>query len=713
MTTHTTFYTRVERRDCVCVREDALQSSWPLLRGYFSLFPNRDVFVEDEEGRLTGVFTLPAFRRSMEAGALTPVRVFSTITWGPGWAEEADAFFRETIHRWLPVLEENGRLHSYCVRHYDIWENAEFADTSKWLDISTDYFARLLQIKGCRKLKVFTPNALGEQVYRYLRHYETCFESVEKIGWRELKAAQPGETLLVTPKVGGDRRVIKAQVLSILALMAELEYHLLLSTCKEKDVKLYFVTVPCKENVWNMTEEEKNRERSWIPYLENREEYRELLEEVFADVEDKEAFFDAVLASDFQVIEEGRCRACDCRGKYFNVAGGERVTMGVPREVRNHIYLAGNSFVWGHHVDDAHTLSSQLQERINRLPQFQYYGVVNEGLRALPIEGSLKKLNEDLLKPGDIVVLFFWPAQRNTDCDTSIFSNMRVHHMEDVFNALDRGRVKSYFTDAPEHPNAFGYRLAADYLEELLQGPCYDGWKEHMVLNIFSRESVEEIDEKDHGFQEYLRKLKGMRREGRTGAIVMNCNPLTYGHKHLISFAASQVEHLFVFVVQEDKSAFSFEERFEMVRSCGEEYPNVTVLPSGSYIASMRTLEGYFTIKKERIFDGEGIEKTVDMSQDVLLFAKYIAPALNITVRFVGEEPLDYVTAQYNQAMKRWFPKYGVELVEIPRYVKEINGREEILSASKVREAISHGDWEGVRCRVPETTLRILEKKYR
>lgn len=43
-----------------------------------------------------------------------------------------------------------------------------------------------------------------------------------------------------------------------------------------------------------------------------------------------------------------------------------------------------------------------------------------------------------------------------------------------------------------------------------------------------------------------------------TGTVVDNCNPFTLGHRYLISQAASQVKHLFVFVVEEDKSFFPF-----------------------------------------------------------------------------------------------------------------------------------------------------------
>lgn len=122
------------------------------------------------------------------------------------------------------------------------------------------------------------------------------------------------------------------------------------------------------------------------------------------------------------------------------------------------------------------------------------------------------------------------------------------------------------------------------------------------------------------------------------------------------------VDHLYIFVVQEDKSFFLFEERFEMVCACVEGKSNITVLPSGQYIISAFTFPEYFTKQMAKS------DTIVDTSIDVEIFGRYIAPVLNIKVRFAGQELNDIVTAQYNEAMRRLLPEYDVEFVEIPRY---------------------------------------------
>ena len=85
-----------------------------------------------------------------------------------------------------------------------------------------------------------------------------------------------------------------------------------------------------------------------------------------------------------------------------------------------------------------------------------------------------------------------------------------------------------------------------------------------------------------------------------------------------------------------------------------------------------------------------------------------IAPSLGITVRFVGEEPEDSVTRQYNENMRRILPQYNIEFREIPR--REING--EVISAKKVREALHEKDFDKIKKLVPKTTLKFLRDNF-
>ena len=187
------------------------------------------------------------------------------------------------------------------------------------------------------------------------------------------------------------------------------------------------------------------------------------------------------------------------------------------------------------------------------------------------------------------------------------------------------------------------------------------------------------------------------RLEGTVGAAVMNCNPFTKGHRYLIETASKQVDSLYVFVVSEDLSRFRFEDRLRMVKLGTADLENVTVLPSGEYMISRGTFPTYF------LKDSMNAE-SVYAELDLTLFAEKIAPALNISRRFVGTEPYCPVTNDYNEIMKRLLPSRSVAVTEIER----TGG----ISASRVREALDRNDIKALDELVPESTLQYLNERY-
>jgi [citrate (pro-3S)-lyase] ligase len=93
---------------------------------------------------------------------------------------------------------------------------------------------------------------------------------------------------------------------------------------------------------------------------------------------------------------------------------------------------------------------------------------------------------------------------------------------------------------------------------------------------------------------------------------------------------------------------------------------------------------------------------------DLLIFASAIAPALNITKRFVGQEPFDSVTRHYNEEMKQILPEHGCEVVEIPRLEESGSA----VSASRVRKLFKERNFEEIKKIVPEATLKFLSSLY-
>ena len=104
-------------------------------------------------------------------------------------------------------------------------------------------------------------------------------------------------------------------------------------------------------------------------------------------------------------------------------------------------------------------------------------------------------------------------------------------------------------------------------------------------------------------------------------------------------------------------------------------------------------LPSYFLKDEAAVIDGHA-------RLDLAVFTK-IAAALNITARYVGEEPASQVTGLYNQIMCEQLPKAGIECVVVPR--KEANGK--AISASTVRQCLQSGDWDTLETLLPKTSL--------
>ena len=201
------------------------------------------------------------------------------------------------------------------------------------------------------------------------------------------------------------------------------------------------------------------------------------------------------------------------------------------------------------------------------------------------------------------------------------------------------------------------------------------------------------------GFSDYLAKLSKHRTGGKSAALVMNANPFTRGHQYVAERASEGCERLHLFVLSEDSSLFPFSVRRQLVREGVSHLRNVVLHDSGPYIISSATFPSYFLKDADEVAQAHA-------RLDLAVFGK-IAEALNISVRFVGEEPLSAVTAGYNRLMADSLPELGIECRTVPR--KELSGRP--ISASLVRRCIQESDWATVERMVPETTYDWLRSE--
>lgn len=206
-------------------------------------------------------------------------------------------------------------------------------------------------------------------------------------------------------------------------------------------------------------------------------------------------------------------------------------------------------------------------------------------------------------------------------------------------------------------------------------------------------------------YKNYLRSIRSSGDESEVAAIVMNGNPFTLGHQYLIEKAAAENELVYVFVVETEKSVFTFRDRFEMIRLGTSHLSNVILVKGGEYVVSCATFPNYF-LKNE-------VPNVITQKQaelDIEIFSKHIVPVLNINKRYVGTENYCSTTALYNHAMKAILPVKGVECIEVSRKVVATGNPEEYISASKVRQAIKEGNTGLLNTLLPQSTLNYLSE---
>ena len=413
-----------------------------------------------------------------------------------------------------------------------------------------------------------------------------------------------------------------------------------------------------------------------------------------------------------QVVRTGNeYRHLDCKSAFVNVVGGKRITFHQPEKATRTIHVYGRCGVFGYAVEDADTLPSQLQEELVRAGHSDIR-VVNHGLwgadDALIDENFMR--DAPGMGPGDIVVFY----RKHFDQQLiPKLAEVGLRYFDITHEWHQAPEAKWCFYDRPGHMNRDGYRIAARIVTAHLIETGFrclpvsgmePGALKTPRLTSFLKSRADETFL--NGVRDYVDGILAAHPIGavcKCGAIVMNCNPFTKGHRHLIEFASKQVDRLYIFVVEEDKSFFRFEDRFRMVKEGTRDIPNVIVLPSGNFIISSLTFPEYFM--KDYVK-----EHNFDVSSDIRTFCEHIAPALDITIRFVGEELTDPVTANYNRKMHDLLPQYGMTLCEIPRLEKDDGTA---VSATEVRNLLAGGNLSALETLVPESTLQVIkERRY-
>lgn len=400
-------------------------------------------------------------------------------------------------------------------------------------------------------------------------------------------------------------------------------------------------------------------------------------------------------------FDAGYCKFSEYTSDDYNVINGYRITTDSLEDAKHNIWVFGSSVALGAYADDSHTIESGLQRKLNGyFSESNEYNVINaSNYTGNDVYELPAFFDRQPIKPGDICVFIIEaPDLLMKEYDEIVDLSpyfARPHDYGEIFVDIN-------------HMTGKGYCAVAHKIFEIM---CNKNMFEDEAVNTSSgRTDITNkiprggytdglLDEDREELRMYINQLQRYRRN--VGAIVMNCNPFTLGHLYLIEYAAKEVDKLFIFVVEEDASFFSFDDRIMLVKEGTKHLKNVTVLPSGSFMISKKTFAAYSNKAKLQ-------NEKIDASLDVNIFANYIAPSLGITVRFAGEEPLDNVTRQYNETMRRILPEHGIEFRIIKRKIQS----GEPISASRVRKLLEKGEFDKIKEIVPATTYQYLIKNY-
>ena len=309
--------------------------------------------------------------------------------------------------------------------------------------------------------------------------------------------------------------------------------------------------------------------------------------------------------------------------------------------------------------------------------------------------------------------------------------NVKYDFPEKTFVIRDKGKIvstgsiegnimKYFFTDTDykgEGTVSIIYNSLLNYLIE-------DGQSSYFIFTtpankeIFSSLGLNLVQETldvallEGGFYSYKKWIKSVKeklardsdnsktKKVRRGSIVVNCNPMTLGHLYLIEKSLEEVDELIVFVVEEDKSVFSFEDRWKILNEEFKDNDKVKLIPSGPYIISRATFPTYFLKEDDDKLD-------IYTNLDASIYASKIAKDLEIDIRFLGTEPTDKVTRTYNKNIKKVLEKFHIEVKVVER--KKLQG--DAISASKVRALLAEDRVEEAYKYLPGSTRTFLKSQ--
>lgn len=684
----------------IIVNEDNLNTELlTILKEYLFYFPET-IYLENKYKEISGILTRRDVEHSIALNQLAVNRMFyridniSQIT-----SEWLEIFYdKHQSVRCIPYILGN-KLQGELMIHIG---NENFADCMMWQNVSS-VLKQILEQKGIKTISISDSIECLMLRKELNKVNGICCLTTDKAQYADAVIYGQAELKRLLRQQITDGVKNQQRYISLRELYVECLVYYCVHTLRKRNVNLYFFEAPNASKIQTWDENEK----AWLKQatsLGKIADDDDLLEEIYHSNESRFYLKSHEYENAYYLDQGGYYQLADYQGIYLNIINGKRITLNPSKKYISSIHFFGSCIARGLCVSDEYTIESYIQKKLNS--QFpDKFRAINYGVAGLTDNELIDFhyiLNTEF-NEGDIVICINNYGDATVDYLKKAGAIcFETSHLFEHPNEYGR-----WFLDSVIHVNHIANNVISDYIFEKI---IPDLGKERMEqarhfqlkLTDLNRQMPKDLEAYLHNikklYNDKFNRCGGENSVDRVvGAIVMNCNPFTYGHRYLIEQAAASVDELIVFVVQENKSIFPFEDRIELVRKGVVDLCNVLVLPSGRFMISTETFPEYFNKSQLQ-------EISVDSSKDVRIFGRYIAPALQISKRFVGEEPMDAVTKSYNRTMHDILPEYGVEFIEIPR--KEIDGN--VISASLVRKLLKEHNFKEIAKLVPETTYQYL-----
>lgn len=502
------------------------------------------------------------------------------------------------------------------------------------------------------------------------------------------------------------------QICKLLTSNSLLDYVLLAHEyVYKKGGRFVYITIDELFDVHNKSEAERKllKEHIWEPgfqridWLQNCPNH---VRDMYSTLPDfSESYIKEIFSGPVNHIQGTKVVMGSYSSEFVNIEDNLRVTTDQPKRSTNTVHLLGGSDVYGFGSEDKHTFASCLQRKLLNSPTTSTIKVKNYGIRGNPLPVLVSNLLQQPINQGDVVVVFGYAP---IDVLPSYIENFHI--------SLSRPHSFGELFFDHNHIGVAGNRVVADkvfkYLGESIS-TALPKPQNGQLVSQFTRTGINlikyilykktaEICEVGE-LKTYIDYVASNKIDtiGVVGSVAVNCNPLTLGHLHLLEYASQNVDQLYIFVIEEDLSYFSFDTRIRLVREGTAHLDNVSVLQGGRYICTEFTYPEYYS-------KSDMPQVVADASMEAWFFCEFIAKELNITKIFLGDEPVCNVTKQYNIKMAELLPIYGIEVDIIPR----ISLGQDIISASVVRKYLECRDFFSIEKIVPECTYNYLRNEF-